>query len=385
MTEGATHNASFLSGQAGGDTWQKAVGAILPLLRGIGPEHRLGILYMTPQYAAHADDIEILLRQSTGVPHWIGTIGHGTIGTDPDGLLAEQFGTPGLSVLICPFESDGFRIFSGLRGGSGRITETHANWLGSTVPPMVLAHGDPGNGLLGGLIDDIIQETDGFLIGGLSAAQGPGSQIADGPDGQGLSGALLALDRIPVQTALSQGCSPIGPVHTVTEGEDNVLLELDDRPALDVFKEDIGDILARDLNRCAGYIFAGLPVEGSDKGDYTVRNLMAIDPNQGAIAIAAPVAPGSKVLFCRRDPATAVADMRRMLDDLKRRIGDQPIRGGLYVSCAARGPHQFSEPALETQLIAEAFGHFPLTGFFANGEFSRDRLYAYTGVLTLFL
>ena len=29
-------------------------------------------------------------------------------------------------------------------------------------------------------------------------------------------------------------------------------------------------------------------------------------------------------------------------------------------------------------------GEFPLVGFFANGEISHDRLYAYTGVLVLF-
>jgi small ligand-binding sensory domain FIST len=120
-------------------------------------------------------------------------------------------------------------------------------------------------------------------------------------------------------------------------------------------------------------------------GDYTVRNLVAIDPHQGAVAIAAHLNPGDRVMFCRRDPTTAVSDMRRMLSELKSRTGKQPIRGGVYVSCAARGPNQFSDPSQETQLIAEALGTFPITGFFANGEFCRDRLYAYTGVLTLFL
>ena len=35
-------------------------------------------------------------------------------------------------------------------------------------------------------------------------------------------------------------------------------------------------------------------------------------------------------------------------------------------------------------LIGEGLGEFPLIGFFANGEISRDRLYGHTGVLTLF-
>jgi hypothetical protein len=47
--------------------------------------------------------------------------------------------------------------------------------------------------------------------------------------------------------------------------------------ALDVFKEDIGELLARDLSRVDGYIHAAFPINGSDMGGYVVRSLMAID------------------------------------------------------------------------------------------------------------
>jgi len=81
-----------------------------------------------------------------------------------------------------------------------------------------------------------------------------------------LSGVLLASD-IPVITGLTQGVSPLGSRHVVTECRNNILVTLDERPALDVFREDIGDVLSRDFSRVAGYIFAGLPVRGSDTGD----------------------------------------------------------------------------------------------------------------------
>ena len=71
---------------------------------------------------------------------------------------------------------------------------------------------------------------------------------------------------------------PIGPVHRIDEARDNVVMVIDGRPALSVFLEDIGPDLAQDLRRLGGVIFAGLPVAGSDTGDYLVRNLMAIDP-----------------------------------------------------------------------------------------------------------
>ena len=40
--------------------------------------------------------------------------------------------------------------------------------------------------------------------------------------------------------------------------------------------------------------------------------------------------------------------------------------------------------AAELELMRETTGALPLVGFFCNGEISRDRLYGYTGVLTLF-
>jgi small ligand-binding sensory domain FIST len=116
-----------------------------------------------------------------------------------------------------------------------------------------------------------------------------------------------------------------------------------------------------------------------------VRNLVGIDENEGAVAIGSSVEEGERIMFCRRDRDSAVEDLKRMLNDLKRRAGGKDIRGGLYFSCVARGPNQFGPDSAELGLIRETLGDFPVTGFFANGEISNNRLYGYTGVLALFL
>ncbi|MEM7018315.1 MAG: FIST C-terminal domain-containing protein, partial [Pseudomonadota bacterium] len=59
---------------------------------------------------------------------------------------------------------------------------------------------------------------------------------------------------------------------------------------------------------------------------------------------------------------------------------------GVYYTCLGRGPSLFiGEENRELKMIQEVLGDFPLTGFFGNGEISNNRLYSYTGVLTLFL
>jgi small ligand-binding sensory domain FIST len=89
-------------------------------------------------------------------------------------------------------------------------------------------------------------------------------------------------------------------------------------------------------------------------------------------------------MFCRRDGDAAREDMLRMLTDLAKRARGQ-IRGGVYYSCLGRGRYQFGENSEELKMIQEQLGDFPLVGFFANGEISHNRLYGYTGVLTLFI
>ena len=162
-----------------------------------------------------------------------------------------------------------------------------------------------------------------------------------------------------------------------------MIIRIDDEPALEVFKRDIGELLARDLGQVSGYIFAGLPITGSDTGDYLVRNLVGIDPDRDLIAIAAGVGVGDSILFCRRDSGTAQTDLKRMLDDLRNRMPRSP-RGGVYYSCLARGPNMFDSESTELHLIRDALGDVPLVGFFANGEISHNQLYGYTGVLTIF-
>ena len=162
-------------------------------------------------------------------------------------------------------------------------------------------------------------------------------------------------------------------------------MTLDNRPALEVLKEEIGEILARDLTRIGGHIFAAFPIEGSDTGDYLVRNLMGFDPDQGVLAVGDYLEEEKSLMFCRRDGNTARADMQRMLERLRRRVGQDEIRGGVYVSCLGRGRHQFGEDSEELKMIQDALGDFPLVGFFASGEIYHGRLYGYTGVLTLFL
>ena len=369
----------FLVAHASAAKWKDAASEIIVSLKNVTAEHRLGFLYVTDDYADSLKEIYLFLKQNTGVPHWVGTVGFGICAP-----ATEYFGKAAMAVMIAPIPEDAFRTFNGVKSDVSAVVSNLQEWIGDT-PPLIVTHADPRNQNVPEIIEDLSRKTNGFLIGGLTASRGAHPQLAEDVAEGEVSGVMMSLEAVPVAAALTQGCSPIGEIHRITSCEQNILIEIDGKPALDVFKEDIGEILARDLSKVAGYIFAALPVSGSDTGDYLVRNLTGIDPEQGLLAIGEHVEPGDHIMFCRRDHDSAVEDMRRMLGDLRKRAGNAPIRGGLYYSCCARGPNQFGENSEELALIAEELGDFPLVGFFANGEISNNRLYGYTGVLTLFL
>ena len=75
----------------------------------------------------------------------------------------------------------------------------------------------------------------------------------------GLAGVMLS-SEIPVAVGLSQGCAPIGPVHTVTRSDDNVLIELDGQGALDVLVGDLNPPMGEDLLESLADVHAALPV-----------------------------------------------------------------------------------------------------------------------------
>ncbi len=352
--------------------WTSAAQACMTQLGSIPVAANLGFLYLSDEFAGEAEAILDFFKSATSVAHWVGTVGVGVCATGVEYL--EQ---AAMAVMLGEFEAADFRILPTQR------TEQDIDRLVFADAYFAVVHGDPSNPRIQQLIESLsARMASSFVVGGLSSSRGEMPQIADTVTAGGLSGVVFS-ERVRLATRLTQGVSPLGSRHRITEAKQNIIATLDRRPALDVMKEEIGEVLARDLRRAAGYIFVGLPVRGSDTGDYLVRNLVGVDPQNHLIAIGESVEVGDEILFCRRDEASAEEDMRRMLEAIGRQL-NAPIRGGVYYSCLGRGQNMFGTPNRELGLIRETLGDFPLVGFFANGEISHNRLYGYTGVLTLF-
>jgi small ligand-binding sensory domain FIST len=364
----------FAYAHAAGADWE---GCVAQCAERIGrPQRGLGFVYFTDVLAPQAGRIVAALRERTGVEDWVGTVGVGVLATG-----VEYQEEPALVAMVAALEPRDYRVFS----GRARLPAP-----GEQAAHFAVVHADPKTPDVAGLVADMASKVDsGYLVGGLSSSRTQTVQVANDVVSGGLSGVVLA-PTVRVSTRLTQGCAPLPAPggasgvgrYRVTACEENVIAELDGRPALDVFREAAGELLARDLRRAAAFVLAGLPVRGSDTGDYLVRNLVGIDPHNKLIAIGDVVGQGDEIIFCKRDAASAEEDLRRILGEL-RACASAP-RGALYYSCVARGEHMFGRRGAEMERVRESLGDVPLVGFFCSGEISHDRLYGYTGVLTLF-
>ena len=365
----------FRCGHAGAADWRDAAQSCLRQL-GAGAGN-LGFLYVTDHFAAALPDIHRHFATHTGVGHWTGTVGIGICASG-----REYMDEPAMAVMIGDFPPDAFRVFGAL---SGSAAVQGADLQCGDVPPSIaVVHGDPLDGDIAQQIRLLAKRTEsGFLIGGLASSRNGNLLLADGVVSSGLSGVAFS-DAVAVATRLTQGCRPIGPAHVITGAQNNIVLTLDERPALEALRADVGVSANEDIAQLGGHIFVGLSVAGSDTGDYLVRNLIGIDPGNKLIAIGDHARKGQRLHFCRRDGDTARADMTRMLDSIREGLYAPP-RGALYYSCLGRTGALFGGASEELRMIKDALGDVPLAGFFGNGEISHNRLYGYTGVLLLFV
>jgi small ligand-binding sensory domain FIST len=372
---------AFLTVHARGTPTANLAQRCIDQLGGLPADASLGLIYATKAAAPALPKLLAGLLELAPEVRWIGALGAGVIA---DG--EEIYDEPALSLMVCSLPDEQLRCLPRLCLGSESEMLALAEWCRYDTAGTALLHGDASDPHTPGLIEQLrLALPQVMMIGGLAGVEAA-QPLIDGNTAQaehgGVSGVLLD-PQIELISDHSQGCVQIGEYHEITRAQRNLIIELDGRPALDVMLEDIGEVLARDLRRIAGFIFVGIPNVAAE-GDYLVRNLIGIDQQHGLLAIGDELAEGRRLMFCRRDGNSAREDLRDMCRRLKRRLRGRAIRGGIYVSCIGRGRNQFGPGSAELKILREELGEFPLTGFFANGEFYKGNLYGYTGVLSLF-
>lgn len=408
--------------------WRMAAALVLAQLRaqmalpGYATAPSLALLYITDHYATEAQNIlDHLSAELPEITDWSGTVGVGIAANN-----VEYFDEPALAVMLCDLSPDQYRVFSGVAplppGGSDA-----AGFVAHTA----LLHADPGAHDLGELIVEMAERTQsGYVFGGLVGSRSASVQFASSSAGHlrgqgavggvftgGISGVAFG-PGVALISRVTQGAQPIDREREITAIDGNLVLTLDDEPALDVLLRELGVSLAQPQQAMERLrrTLVGLtlpqhrlddqPVQRHLRGQFgpevMVRHIIGLDPNRHGVAIAEHPPLGARLAFCERHAQAARADLIRVCSEIREElapetqdiggmgadpVAPEPVRritGAVYVSCSGRGGLHFGAPSAELQIVRRALGDVPLVGFFAGGEIAHQQLYGYTGVLTVF-
>ncbi len=232
-------------------------------------------------------------------------------------------------------------------------------------------------------------------IGGLaSGGRKPGSNALwldrathrSGAVGVSLSG------NVSVDSIVAQGCRPIGAPMFVTRTKQNLLLEVDGRPVLEVLMELFQTLPRRDQDLVRHSLFLGLVMREDQQeyhhGDFLIRNILGQERESHGLVIGALLRPGQVVQFHLRDAATSREDLVSMLDRHQQLGASAAPAGALLFSCLGRGTHLYGRADHDTELFVDKLGTEALGGFFCNGEIGpvggRTFLHGYTSSFALF-
>jgi small ligand-binding sensory domain FIST len=212
------------------------------------------------------------------------------------------------------------------------------------------------------------------ILGGLSSARTPDGEAAlfIGSSVVGSGAVGVRFDGVEILPCVSQGAAPVGPELTVTSASGNVIHELAGRPALERLRDAIEELTAAERGMVAHGLLLGVVIDGGKpeyrQGDFLVRALLGADPEDGTIAVGAPITPGTVVRMHARDARSADRDLRDSLGLRVEALGGAAPAGALVFTCNGRGRSMFGVPDHDASALDEILAGAPAAGFFAAGE-----------------
>lgn len=171
-------------------------------------------------------------------------------------------------------------------------------------------------------------------------------------------------DDLVISCGCCSGWSSFGANREITKAEGNVLFELDNKPALDLYKEYLGEF-AQDLPH-SGMRFP-LNIREDEDSPEVIRTLLAIDEDTKSITFAGDTPVGYSARLMKPNIDALIDGAKEAATEINNANNDVAL--GLVVSCVGRrvAMQQLVEEELEA--VASVLGdNVQLTGFYSYGE-----------------
>jgi hypothetical protein len=195
-------------------------------------------------------------------------------------------------------------------------------------------------------------------------------QYADGVVHTEGAVAVLIDGLMPV-AELTHGAEAIGLTLQATRTEGNLVLELNGRPALDVWCEQLGVSAERNVDNTANWALGIRPPEDGPYEGLITRAPFALDHARRALVFQAPIPEGADVQVCVRTQSAVLGGAHAMGTRLAAALVGKHKVLALGFECGARpGPFLGKElAATETcDIQAKLPDNLPWLGMYAWGE-----------------
>ncbi|MGB0718925.1 MAG: FIST signal transduction protein [Bdellovibrionales bacterium] len=194
-------------------------------------------------------------------------------------------------------------------------------------------------------------------------------------------------DALKVGYGSVGGWDPFGPERVVTRSEGNVLFELDGKPALDLYKEYLGDEAEKLPGSALFFPLIVFP-EGR-KDNSLVRTIVGIDEAAKSMIFAGDIPRGYMAQLMQGEFGS-LADGAGEAAALSLDACGDGDRLAILVSCIGRKLLMGHSIADETEAVAEVLDYAPTIGFYSYGEICHQQftkecaLHNQTMTVTLF-
>lgn len=206
----------------------------------------------------------------------------------------------------------------------------------------------------GGLAGDAARFSSTFT--GLNQVPAQGNVIAIGFYG----------DHLHIGHGSSGGWDEFGPQRTITKSDKNVLFEIDNRSALDLYKEYLGEYV-KELPGSALLFPLSLSIAGSDKK--LVRTILSVNEDEKSMTFAGNLPEGSNVRLMKANFDKLINASSTAASD----ANDSFAAAGLAIMVSCVGRKLVLNERTDEELAAakEIFGDKTIiAGFYSYGELS---------------
>jgi len=235
------------------------------------------------------------------------------------------------------------------------------------------------------LLSDGTNVNGSELVRGLYSVLDAGITVTGGLAGDGADFArtLVGVDAAPTQKQIAAvgfygdaiqvgygsvgGWTPFGPERRITRSHDNILYELDGKPALDLYRQYLGEDGAQ-LPRDALQFPLCIRPEGAGAEHDIVRTILSVDEASKALTFAGDIPEGYTARLMR-------GDFMRLVDGaakaaLLAHVEDKEAQSlAILVSCIGRKLLLGQSISDETEAVADVFENaIPTIGFYSYGE-----------------